>query len=40
MVLKETKHATQDAFVQGRQTLDAMLIANQVVDERRRKGYV
>ncbi|RVX04354.1 putative mitochondrial protein [Vitis vinifera] len=37
-VLHETIHSTQGAFVQGRQILDAVLIANVIVDEKRRSG--
>ena len=37
-VLHETIHSTQGAFVQGKQILDAVLIANEIVDERRRLG--
>ena len=34
-VLYETIHSTQGAFVLGRQLLDADLIANEIVDEKR-----
>ena len=37
-VLHETIHSTQDTFVQGRQILDAVLIANETVDEKRRSS--
>ncbi|RVW17848.1 Isoamylase 3, chloroplastic [Vitis vinifera] len=37
-VLHETIHSTQGAFVQGRQILDAILIVNEIVDEKRRSG--
>ncbi|RVW28020.1 Polycomb group protein EMBRYONIC FLOWER 2 [Vitis vinifera] len=37
-VLHETIHSTQGTFVQGRQILDAVLIANEIVDEKRRSG--
>ncbi|RVW36866.1 LINE-1 retrotransposable element ORF2 protein [Vitis vinifera] len=37
-VLHETIHSTQGAFIQGRQILDAVLIANEIVDEKRRSG--
>ncbi|RVW36137.1 putative ribonuclease H protein [Vitis vinifera] len=37
-LLHETIHSTQRAFVQGRQILDAILIANEIVDEKKRSG--
>ncbi|RVW96282.1 LINE-1 retrotransposable element ORF2 protein [Vitis vinifera] len=37
-VLQETIHSTQGAFVQGRQILDAVLITNEIVDEKKRSG--
>ena len=37
-VLHETVHSTQGAFVQGRQILDAFLISNEIVDEKRQSG--
>ncbi|WKA01908.1 hypothetical protein VitviT2T_020160 [Vitis vinifera] len=37
-VLHETIHSTQGAFVQGRQIVDVVLIANEIVDEKRRLG--
>lgn len=35
-VLHETIHIPQGAFVEGRRILDAVLVANKVVDEKRR----
>ncbi|RVX06483.1 hypothetical protein CK203_023552 [Vitis vinifera] len=35
-VLNETIYLSQGAFVEGRQILDAMMIANKVVDEKKR----
>ena len=37
-VLHETIHSTQGAFVQWRQILDAIFIANEIVDEKRQSG--
>ena len=37
-VLHETIHSTQGTFVQGRQTLDAVLITNEIVDEKGDQG--
>ena len=33
-ILHETIHSTEGAFVQGRQILDAVRIANEIVDEK------
>ncbi|KAJ9708595.1 hypothetical protein PVL29_000566 [Vitis rotundifolia] len=37
-ILHETIRSTQGTFVQGRQILDAVLIANKIVDEKKRSG--
>ena len=37
-VLHEIIHSTQDTFVQKRQILDAVLIANEIMDEKRHSG--
>ncbi|RVW56151.1 hypothetical protein CK203_080774 [Vitis vinifera] len=37
-VLHETIHSTQGTSVQGRQILDAVLITNEIMDEKRRSG--
>ena len=37
-VFHETIFSSQGAFVEGKQILDAMLISNEVVDEKRRLG--
>ena len=37
-VIHEMISSSQGAFVEGRQILDAFLIANEVVDEKRRSG--
>ena len=37
-VLHETIHSTQGAFVQGRQILNAVPIANEIADEKRQSG--
>ena len=37
-VLHETIHSTQGTFVQGRQILNAVPIANEIADEKRQSG--
>ena len=39
-VLHKTIHISQEAFVEGRQILNAVLIANEEVDEKRSEGCV